>query len=188
MGWEFEHWDNGKVYLHNERWDAFKKNLFAHGSYPHNWSHNRVLFQLHSPRDVITEVPAPGDFPEKYKIFETDLAYSTIYEPYPAFVRTNEDPEGWLPSWHIFAEDGHKSPQGEPITILSTSDIYQSNRLSVFLVGGIVKNQFAYFRGKFWRLEHYQNFGIGPNPPPSPSQKKRKKLGRSLNDPFEQSW
>lgn len=40
MGWEFEHWDNGKVYLHQERWSNFKKHLEKEGNgYPHNWGH-----------------------------------------------------------------------------------------------------------------------------------------------------
>lgn len=187
MVWEFEHWDNGKVYLHNDRWSVFQKQLQLFGSYPHNWDHNRIFFQLHSPRDIINHVPAPGDDPEKYTIAFTDQSYTTIYEPYPAFVRTNEDPEGWLPSWHIYAEDKHKDPQGEPLAILTTGDIFQNNTSLYIRLTPVVKNTFAYFRGKFWRLEQYQDFGLGPNPPP-PVTKKKKKIARSIHEPFEQSW
>lgn len=185
MGWEFEHWDNGKLYLHEERWAAFKKNIEKYGNHPHTWEHERIFFHIHTPRDVLFHIPIPGDEELKYKIQEVEKKWSTAYEPFPAFTRTEHDPEGWLPSWNIFAED--KNPQGEPISILTTGTIDQ--RSSSFLLGisglAVRRNVFAFFRNQFWILDSYHEYGVGPNKPVKKSSKSKHR--RNIFDPFEES-
>lgn len=187
MGWEFEHWDNGKVYLHEERWQAFRKNLEKNGNgYPHNWLHERILVRLHSPRDNIHDVPCPGMEHLKYKVEDYDDSWSVVYQPFPAFMRTAEDPEGWLPSWNIWAENRHVDPLGEKLTLITTGDIFDRGD-GLISFGRRVKNIFANFQNKFWRVDQYHNYGIGPNPPPPPPPKKKRLLGRDIFEPFE-SW
>lgn len=187
MGWEFEHWDNGKLYLHNDRWAEFKARIEKEGAYPHNWDHRRIFFHLHTPRKSLDDVPAPGDKDLKYKIEDVDNSWSVIYEPYPAFTRTEYDPEGWLPSWHIWAEDKHTD--GEQISILTTGSIDadpSDSLLISFSLRQRRKNVFALFRGQFWKLTEYQEYGIGPNAPPKKTKKKTPR--RSIFDSFEESW
>lgn len=182
MSWEFEHWDNGKVYLHNERWAEFREKVKKHGNgYPHNWNHKRILLQLHSPRDNLIDVPASGEKGLSHRI-ESYEEWTMIYQSYPAFVRTEHDPEGWLPSWHIYAEDNHK--EGEAVCLLKTGSIYST--FDIFLLMPTPKNLFASFRDQFWNVTIIENIGIGPFEPPKPPKSKMKH--RSIFDSFEESW
>ena len=184
MSWEFEHWDNGKVYLHNERWENFRENIKRYGNgYPHNWDHKRILLQLHSPRNLLYDVPAPGEERLKYMI-ESKEEWTTIYQSYPAFIRTKHDPEGWLPSWHIYAEDNHKD--GEVVCLLQTGPIYTTIK-DFYILGTPATNLFASFRGQFWSVKIVEEMGIGSASPPKPPPKIKLK-NRSIFDSFEESW
>lgn len=186
MGWEFEHWDNGKVYLHNERWNAFREKMEKFSGYPHDWDHRRIFFHLHTPRDAIHEIPAIGDGHLKYTIEDVDNSFSVIHEPYPAFTRTVNDPEGWLSSWHIFAEDKHPPLTKESVSFLKTGDIFEQSP-GMIRWGASQTNTFALFRGKFWAVGSYKDYGIGPNAPPS-KVKKKSKHRRNIFEPFEEGW
>jgi len=188
--WSFEHWNDGKVYLHNDNWEAFRKqvekNGLVHGlkgnyHLPHDWSHTRIFCCLHTPRKDITELPAPGDDDLKYKI-ESVEEWTMIFEPFPAFRRTQEDPEASLPSWHLWAEDGH---EGEKLAILSTGHIYKPADDVFRLMLKRECNHFAAFQGKFWKIDGFVNYGLGPIPP---LKKPKAKTTRSILEPFEQSW
>jgi hypothetical protein len=189
MNWPYEHWDNGKVYLHQERWLEFKDNINIYGNgYPHNWDHKRISFMIHSPRDILTDVPAPGHGSLKHKIEDVDKGFSTIYEPFPAFFRSNEDPEGWLPSWNIWAEDKHTNPIGEELSILTTGPIDIEDDVTRFMrfsIPVVRKNQFIFFRKQFWAFCDFFDYGIGPNPP---MKLKKKQKFRSVYDSFEKEW
>jgi len=186
MAWEFEHWDNGKVYLHCERWERFRSQIEKYGGdYPHNWDHQRIFFRIHTPRNLITDVPVEGDDDFKYKIENIEDSFSVIYEPYPAFFRSNIDPEGWASSWHVFAENKNN---GEPLTILETSDIYAPKIQTGFFnlnYSTVKKNKFCYFRNQYWILDSYRDYGIGPH---QPKKIKKNNKYRNIFDPFEGSW
>jgi hypothetical protein len=185
MNWPFEHWDNGKVYLHNERWEEFRKNVDKYGQgYPHNWNHTRLFVCLHTPRDSIMDLPAPGDPDLKHRI-ESHEEWTMIYEPYPAFVRTHDDPEGWLPSWHMWAEDNHVG--GESLSILHTGNIYKQSDDGL-IRRRFTSNHFAAFRCQFWNMQTYVNLGVGPNEPPKKKPKSKLLMPRSIFDPFEGNW
>lgn len=188
MTWEFEHWDNGKVYLHHERWEAFRKNIekYGYNGQQHDWNHQRIFCCLHTPRENLLDIPAPGDDDLKYKI-EFTQEWRTIYDPFPAFVRTNEDPEGWLPSWNLWSED---TGDGEQLGLLYTGHIrhVDSSRLMIVLGSShIDRNIFASYQGKFWRVDGLHAYGVGHHPPPVP-KKKKVLQPRSIFDPFEESW
>lgn len=190
MAWEFEHWDNGSVYLHNERWKKFRENIEKHGSYPHNWNHNRVFMCLHSPRDILTDVPCAGNDGHKHKIERVESDWSIIYEPYPAFRRSDHDPQGWLPSWHVWAEDQHRNPLGEPLCLLWTGHIWAPKDPNIFQITfNQERNLFARFQDRFWKVEDYWHYGIGAHPPPSGDipLKRKKLMPRDIFEPFE-SW
>lgn len=191
--WSFEHWNDGKVYLHNDKWEAFRKqvekNGLVHGlkgnyHLPHDWNRTRVFCRLHTPRAYITDLPAPGDTNFKYRI-ESIEEWAVIFEPFPAWVRTDEDPEASLPSWHLWAENGH---DGERLAIISTGHIYEppkSDGLVPFMLSKVERNHFAAFQGMFWKIDGFVNYGLGPNPP---KKKPKVKTTRSITEPFEQSW
>jgi hypothetical protein len=77
--WPFEHWDNGKVYLHIENWLKFKEEKLKHGEYPHNWDHKRIFCKLINPRDSIYDIPTYNKF--GYEIESIIKGYRVIYEP-----------------------------------------------------------------------------------------------------------
>ena len=188
MTWPFEHWNEGKVYLHNDKWKEFKNEIdkFGYKEEKHDWQHNRIFCKLHTPRDVIINLPCPGDENLKHKI-ETTAHWTMIYEPFPAFERTRLDPEGWLPSWNLYAEDNRT---GEELTILTTGEIFERSEDSIFTLYSTRytrRNVFAYFKGKYWIVSDYENFGIGSAPPPK-KVKSKKVMARSIFDPFEESW
>ena len=189
MSWEFEHWDNGKVYLHLERWEAFRKNVEKYGyeGYLHDWNHNRIFCNLHTPRENLLDVPAEGDEGYKHKISHVS-DYRVIFQPFPAFVRTGHDPEAWLESWNIWAED---QGEGEPLSILTTVEKWKPQKDDGFIyirMGAIRDvNTFASFRGMFWLVDALHYYGIGPNPPP-PKKKKKVLAPRSIFDPQEAPW
>lgn len=189
MSWEFEHWDDGKVYLHEERWEEFRKNVDKYGQgYPHNWNHNRFFICIHTPRDSILDLPARGEDGLKHQI-ATVQELKMIYESYPAFIRTDHDPEGWLPSWHMWAED--KYVNGESISILTSVNIFwKGDDPNYISFRRIQHNVFAKFRNQFWNVKFVNPLGIGPNEPPEPPIKKKPKLllPRSIFDSFEESW
>lgn len=187
--WAFEHWNDGKVYLHNDKWEAFRKqvekNGLVHGlkdnyHIPHDWSHTRIFCCLHTPRENIIDIPAPGDEVLKHTILEVE-EWSMIFEPFPAWRRTGEDPEASLPSWHLWAENRR---DGEKLGIMTTGHIYKQPDGFILLTKREV-NHFASFQGMFWKIDGFVNYGIGPNPP---MKKKKPKITRSITDPFEQSW
>lgn len=189
MSWEFEHWDNGKVYLHEDRWSEFRKNVEKTGlDHPHNWNNSRIFCRLHTPRKYITELPALGDEDLKYKISHHE-SWRMIYQPFPAFVRTNEDPEGWLPSWHLWGEDHSK---GDEITFLQTNHIFKHTNDSKMIMIGFtpaIRNTFVSFQGQFWLVDNIHKYGIGPNPPPPSKQKKKNKISaRSIFEEFKEPW
>lgn len=186
--WSFEHWNDGKVYLHNDNWEAFRKqvekNGLVHGlkgnyHLPHDWNHTRVFCCLHTPRENIADLPAPGDPDYKYKI-EGIEEWTMIFEPFPAFRRTEEDPEASLPSWHLWGEDKH---DGEKLAIMYTGNIYKPPLIISFKQPE--RNYFAAFRDMFWKIDGFVNYGLGPN---QPKKKVKVKTTRSITDPFEQSW
>jgi hypothetical protein len=175
--WIFEHWDNGKVYLHNQRWGQFFKNIEENGDYPHNWDHTRFFCQIHSPRNDIGDLPNIKNKKVAYK-----FTYNVIYQPYPAFVRTELDPEGWLPSWHIWSEDNHPVGYSEEISFLNLSS---SNNIYFIHDSHTVVN----FHDKFWLVESYVNYGVGPHRPPVPPKKNKSFIRpRSIYEPFENPW
>jgi len=185
INWDFEHWDNGKVYLHNERWLEFRNNVDKYGNgYPHNWNNNRIFVCLSNPHDSMYDLPAVGDVDLKY-IIESHEEWKMVYEPYPAFIRSENDPEGWLPSWHMWAED---RSSGEPLTIFETGYAFHNNPHSFFL-SKTIRNKFASFRNQFWNVLEFNKLGIGVHPPPQPPLKSPKKLtARSIFEPFEADW
>ena len=187
MNWPFEHWHDGKVYLHNDNWKEFQKEIERNGykGEKHDWLHNRISLKLHTPRNNIKDIPCPGDEECKYKIEHT-TEWSMIYEPLPAFERTNSDPEGWLPSWHLYAEE---RSEGEKITILFTGNIWKSKESDNFLPISFnitKRNYFAYFQNQYWIMSNYIDHGTGANPPVKKSKKKA--VARSIFDTFEESW
>lgn len=187
MSWEFEHWHDGKVYLHEDRWEAFKKDIEKNGyqGRSHDWLHTRIFCMLHTPRKSIYDIPCPGDEDLKFKI-ESSEEWKMVYEPFPAFQRTQEDPEGWLPSWHLWAEN---IGNGEQITILTTGGIYkQPNDGLIYITFNRVLNHFAVFRDMIWKIDKFENYGLGPNPPAPVVKPKRKSVSRSIFEPFEESW
>jgi len=176
MQWEFEHWDNGKVYLHIEKWNNFKLNVEKNGynGYKHDWNHKRIFCNIHTPRKNLIDLPAIGEDSKKHKIEDVE-EWTLIYDPFPAFSRTVSDPEGWLPSYNLWAEDNHKD--GESVHILTsipTGDIFYSPR-----------NYFVLFRDMFWMLNYYEEYGFGSHKPP---KKKKENLVRSIFEPFESAW
>jgi hypothetical protein len=191
MSWEFEHWDNGRVYLHNERWKKFRENIEKNGWYPHNWNHNRIFVQIHTPRDVLQDVPCAGNDGYKHKVERVEDFWSVVYEPYPAFARTEHDPEGWCPSWHLWAEDGHINPHSEQLTLIWTGHIWAPKDPNIIQIQFHREaNLFARFQGKFWRVQDYWHYRIGPNPPP-PGEvklKKKKLMPRDIFEEFQSPW
>lgn len=189
--WSFEHWNDGKVYLHNDKWEVFRKqvekNGLVHGlmgNYylPHDWNHTRIFCCLHTPRASISDLPAPGDPDLKYKI-ESIEEWSTIFEPFPAWMRTNEDPEASLPSWHLWAENGN---DGEKLAVMYTGEIFkQPNDNCIYNFKKPERNFFASFQGMFWKIDGYVNYGVGACPP---IKKERPKTVRSILDSFEPAW
>ena len=187
MTWPFEHWDNGKVYLHNENWLNFRKDIDRNGykDEKHDWLHHRILCRLHTPRQTILDIPVRGDEDLKYKI-ESNTTWTTIYEPFPAFERTAHDPEGWLPSWNLYAENNHAV--GEEIIILQTGEIFDNTSGSFLRIRfSSNKNTFAYFREKYWIVSEYYDYGIGAAAPPK-KVKPKKVAARSIFEPFEEGW
>jgi hypothetical protein len=196
MGMEYEHWDNGKVYLHRDRWEAFRANIEKHGAYNpgfdepylHYWNNERIFLCLHTPRASIFDLPAIGEPDLKYKI-ESHSEYKVIYQPYPAFMRTEDDPESWLPSWNLWAESNQKN--GEDLGILYTGEIFRKEK-ALFTAYGLGsqttrKNQFAVFRNQFWLIKDYYDYGYGSHPMPKP-RKKKVLSPRSIYDSFEEGW
>lgn len=166
MSFDFEHWHDGKVYLHQDNWNRFKQNIENGGDYPHNWDHSRIFLKLDAPRKLIKDVPVGG-----LTVQSADTSYSIIYEPFPAFVRSEEDPEGWLPSWHIFAENNHIKPMyAKPFTILTLSKIGTSMKGYQWPETVDV----AFFDNLYWRISDYKNYDLGPNPPPKKNKKKKR--------------
>ena len=103
-----------------------------------------------------------------------------IYEPFPAFVRTEHDPEGWLPSWNLYLEDNHSKEKLEELTILETDHIFAlpESKWSILRVTRDT-NLFAYFREHYWIVTDFKNYQTGHCPP---EKKKKKKKYRSLFD------
>ena len=183
MSWAFEHWDNGKVYLHEQRWNDFRKDVEKTGlGYLHNYNHNRIFCRIYTPRDRIEDLPAIGLPDLKYKV-EGFNKWNVIYQPYPAFVRTNEDPEGWLPSWNLWSEDNNT---GDELLIFHTGNISRVD--DIYSFGITIRNYFVSFQGKFWLMDNYKHYGIGPHSPPPPAPKVKKLCPRSIFEDFEEPW
>lgn len=182
MTWEFEHWDNGKVYLHEERWKKYVEDLQNDGT--HYNTRNRILIRLINPRKNLQDVPVPGDDDYKHKItYKED--WNLIYQPFPAFMRTDIDPEGWSPSWNLFADDNDH--YAEKFQILNTGPIHKKHQSFMYIGESTAVNVFAFFRDEFWSVIYRKELGLGAYPEP-PKQKKTKLQPRSVFDEFESSW
>lgn len=167
---------NGQTYLHNDNWAAFVNEREV--EHPHDWNHRRGLLTLCMPRNTFKEIP--GVTSETHLNYKED-DFSTIFQPYPAHLRTGVDPDGHEESFNVFVEDGQVC--GEPLTLFSTGAWFFPNSVGMMIFGG-KPERFARFRGKFWRVWSASGGGIGVEPPPEPMQPKLepKPLLRSVDD------
>jgi hypothetical protein len=179
MAWEFEHWDNGKVYLHHDNWRAFRKRIEREGyqGHLHDWNNRRVFLSLYSPADNYHDVAVHDEI-----VTSTEL-WMLAFEPFPAFTRTVDDPEGWLPSWNLWANDRDGS---ESVSLFFCEDMPVYRIVPKFQYTPC----FANFRGKFWHVGERKYYGLGVHPPP-PKPKPLKKgvlAPRSIYEDFDGGW
>lgn len=187
MGWPFEHYQDGETFLHTTNWLSFKRHKESGTEYPHNWLHRRLFIQLHSPRNWINQIPLPEDnslslfhptrqLNQPYQINYVSDDWSVIFDPYPAFVRTRDDPHGNQPSFHLWLEDKHQKPTyGEPVTLFSTGTTLNAGTDYIY----------ACFRDLYWYVESFHDYGLGVKQPPIEEIRKvgtKKKLYRSIDD------
>lgn len=166
---------NGQTYLHNDNWRAFLKEREV--EYPHNWEHRRALLTLCMPSGTLDDIPGVT---EDTIINQVENDFSTIFQPFPAHLRTGIDPDGRLDSWNIFVEDQHYKPLGEPIVLFSTSHEFFPSYYTSLIAR---PERFALFRGKYWRVWSVTGGGLGSAAPPVPPKKvELKPQYRSLDD------
>jgi hypothetical protein len=82
--------------------------------------------------------------------------------------RTKEDPEGWLPSWHLWAED---VKDGEEITIFQTVETIYTSFYVLNTLSTPQRNIFALFRNKYWLVTEFKDYGKGTHSPPKPKKR-----------------
>lgn len=177
--WPFKHiGPDGKTYLHDDNWAYFRKEIEARGD--HNWHHQRIFLKLFNPANGVSLLPGyNGDTYFMRSVFDD---FCVVYEPFPAWVRTEQDPDALEPSWNLFIENGHKKTPGEPIILFSSMNV-----LFPFYGEAVV---YAYFRDKYWLTADMKDYGIGTFPPTNTEEKRRRGryLVRDITEPFTQDW
>ena len=167
---------DGQIYLHNDNWKTFLKERDS--EYPHNWEHRRAILTLCLPRDEFRQIPGVTD--NTVLNFKDD-ELSTIFQPYPAHLRTGSNPDG-KESFNLIVEDGHINPLGELLVLFSTGDSFFD-----FDPFEGKPERFAYWRNKYWRVWTATGGGIGVHPPPVKRDLKPKPVPqyRSLDDEWQ---
>lgn len=173
---------NGQTYLHNDNWKAFVKEREL--EYPHNWEHRRAVLTLCFPRENFMDIPGVTEFTT---IQLKEEGFSTIFEPYPAHLRTRSDSDATEdgPSLNLFIEDGHIHPLGKPVVLFSTGYYFFNSGVGSMLLGsGSKPERFALYDGKYWRVWTVSGGGYGTAQPPLKRQPppKRRIYGRSIDD------
>jgi hypothetical protein len=151
---------DGKVYLHWENWNRFVE--MKEEEYPHDWGHNRCFLRI-----------LACDSPTLDEVIDyVQETWSVIFEPFPAYWRTKEDPEGWGESYHLWIEDNQKQTDENKVCI-----IYMRNPANLF-----PDAKYVYFQKKWWKVDLYEHYGLGRNAPkvaPPPT------LFRDIYEDFE---
>ena len=168
---------DGNIFINMNRWRDFTQHKM--NEYPHNWLHRRLLVLLHSPRNDLGQIPLPQIFnflpPPRTIVQNTSSDWSVIFDVYPAYTRTDSDPEGKLPSHRMFLENKHPKPTyGEPVVLFGTGEGF-----------GEVQTRFAFFRGLFWFCEEMIDYGLGTSEPTLEDIQRvgtKKKIYRSIDD------
>lgn len=179
MEWPFKHiGPDGKTYLHIDNWQAFRDEIENRSD--HTWRHRRLFLNLHTPKQKLRHLGVPNS-----RVGAVYDYFKVIYEPYPAWVRTEDDPDAMLPSWNLFIEDGHKNTPAEQITLFST--LYDFGSGIPTTVEGVL---FAFFRNDYWIVDDVHDYGIGTFPPTKLDNKLRsgRTIFREIHEEFDPGW
>lgn len=161
LNWPFEcETPDGRKHFNFEHWDTFYKQKNREYSCPEG--HSRYCCDLIFPAERLEDVYVhwspfgTEDDPMKgcHDINFKEESWSTIWDVYPNHLRHGRPGLPGSPGSHDFMEDSncehscrviiendHDNPFGEKVTLLSTALTWENNHA----------NQFAFFRGKYWK-------------------------------------
>jgi len=129
--------------FHFERWRDFQEQLFE--QYPTNPLHQRIELSLGFPSDRLEDVWVHDWNPHheignyhltNYDCFYDSWNWSTIFDVYPAHMRTDGG------SCRIFAEEGHQNPWGQRLRLMSTASSFYNDS----------SHRYVYLNNKYWKV------------------------------------
>jgi len=128
-------------------------------THPIKKKHLRLDLELSYPRDVLSDIPVdynPNNmfFDDPTECFYVCDDWSVIFEVFEI-----EDTPHERPTLRMLVESCHQDPVGERIRLMSTSCsiIKKPNEKQNS------RHDFAFFRGKFWKVTWNEYFGQDPS-------------------------
>lgn len=144
--------------MNYEEWLNQRKEWFELYPTPKVEKHLRLDIELSYPNKLLSQVPTefnPHHFHnyDSQELFYVCDDWSIIFD----ICEINPTPH-MQPTLRMLVESGHANPWGEKIRLMSTS-------CSIFHESWAREknwNDFAFFRGMYWRITYNENFGDWP--------------------------